>query len=158
NPVSTSVRIVQEFRAVENEAQRWDLIADEVNSPMHQYAWVKACTDAFATCGELQLIVVGSDQPRALGPFIMRSSPLNRMECLGVNELYEPTDFPYSDFDSLACLVDALVRLRRPLLLRRVPADSPMLKALKQAFKSGGVLITRPATGNPWILLDPSWT
>ena len=114
NDVSSCVRIVQEFRAVENEAQRWDLIAEEANSPMHQYAWVKACTDAFATCGELQLIVVGADQPRALGPFIMRSGPLNRMECLGVAELYEPTDFPYSDFDSLACLIDALVRMRRP--------------------------------------------
>ena len=158
NDVSSCVRIVQEFRAVENEAQRWDLIAEEANSPMHQYAWVKACTDAFATCGELQLIVVGADQPRALGPFIMRSGPLNRMECLGVAELYEPTDFPYSDFDSLACLIDALVRLRRPLLLRRVPADSPVLNALKEALKSRGVLITRAATGYPWIQLDASWT
>src|SRR5439155_1268233 len=84
NDVSSCVRIVQQFRAVENEAQRWDLIAEEANSPMDQYAWVKACTDAFATCGELQLIVVGAEQPRALGPFIMRSGPLNRMECLGV--------------------------------------------------------------------------
>jgi Acetyltransferase (GNAT) domain len=158
NDVSSCVRIVQEFRAVENEAQRWDLIAEEANSPMHQYAWVKACTDAFATCGELQLIVVGADQPRALGPFIMRSGPLNRMECLGVAELYEPTDFPYSDFDSLACLIDVLVRLRRPLLLRRVPADSPVLNALKEALKSRGVLITRAATGYPWIQLDASWT
>src|SRR5437667_12285575 len=28
NDVSSCVRIVQEFRAVENEAQRWDLIAE----------------------------------------------------------------------------------------------------------------------------------
>ena len=80
--MSTSVRIVQEFRAVESEAQCWDLIAEEANSPMHQYAWVKACTDAFATGGELRLIVVGADQPRALGPLIMRGSPLNRMDAL----------------------------------------------------------------------------
>src|SRR6266699_2928541 len=135
NDVSSGVRIVLEFRAVETEAQRWDLIAEEANSPMHQYAWVKACTDAFLNCGELQLIVVGTDQPSALGPLIKRGRPLNRMECLGVDELYEPTDFPHLDADSLGCLVDALVKLRRPLLLRRILADSPVLSALKNAFK-----------------------
>jgi CelD/BcsL family acetyltransferase involved in cellulose biosynthesis len=156
--VSTSVRIVQEFGTVENEAKSWDLIAEEVNSPMHQYAWVKACSDAFLTGGELQLIVVGADQPRALGPLIMRGRPLNRMECLGVDELYEPTDFPHLDPDSLTCLVNALIKLRRPLLLRRILADSPVLAALREAFQSQGLLITRPATGYPWIPLDESWT
>jgi hypothetical protein len=125
---------------------------------MHQYAWVKACTDAFTTCGELRLIVVGADQPSALGPLIMRGRPLNRMECLGVDELYEPTDFPHLDSDSLACLVNTLVELRRPLLLRRILADSPVLATLNEAFKSRGMLITRPATGYPWIPLDESWT
>lgn len=156
--MSTSVRIVQEFRTVENEARCWDLIAEEANSPMHQFAWVKACNDAFAAGGELQLIVVGADQPRALGPLIMKGRPLNRMECLGVDELYEPTDFPHSDSDSLICLVNALVQLRRPLLMRRILADSPVLTALRQAFKSGAVLITRPAIGYPWIPLDETWT
>ena len=155
--MSTSVRIVQEFGVVENEAKSWDLIAEEANSPMHQYAWVKACTDAFVSGGELHMIVVGNDQPSALGPLIMRGRPLNRMECLGVDELYEPTDFPHLDRESLASLVNALVKLRRPLLLRRILADSPVLTALRTGFKSQGLLITRPATGYPWIPLDDSW-
>src|SRR5215831_10604076 len=152
--VSTSVRIVQEFGAIEREAQCWTLLSEKSNSPMHQYAWMKACTDAFATYGELQLIVVGTDQPRAFGPLIMRDRPLNRMECLGVDELYEPTDFPHSDPVSLTCLVNTLVELRRPLLLRRILADSPVLTALRKAFKSRGLVITRSATGYPWIPLD----
>jgi CelD/BcsL family acetyltransferase involved in cellulose biosynthesis len=151
------VRIVQEFGIVENEAKSWNLIAEEANSPMHQYAWVKACTDAFVSGGELQLIVVGADQPGALGPLIMRGRRLNRMECLGVDELYEPTDFPHLDPESLASLASELVKLRRPLLLRRILADSPVLTALRTAFKSRGLLITRPATGYPWIPLDESW-
>jgi hypothetical protein len=101
--------------------------------------------------------VIGSDQPGALGPLVMRGRRLNRMECLGVDELYEPTDFPHSDPASLTCLVRALVELRRPLLLRRTLADSPVLAALREAFQSQGVLITRPATGYPWIALDSSW-
>src|ERR1700756_4491950 len=124
---------------------------------MHQYAWVKACSDAFGDCGKLHLIVVGTDQPGALGPFIVRGRRLNRMECLGVDELYEPTDFPHSDPDSLICLVNTLVELRRPLLMRRILADSPVLNALRSEFKSRGILITRSATGYPFIQLDRSW-
>jgi hypothetical protein len=87
----------------------------------------------------------------------MRGRPLNRMECLGVDELYEPTDFPHLDPASLACLVNTLIQLRRPLLLRRILADSPVLTELREAFKSKGLLITRPAVGYPWIPLDKSW-
>ncbi len=128
---------------------------------MHQYAWMKACTAAFGADGKLQLIVIGTEepgQPGALGPLIMRGRRLNRLECLGVDELYEPTDFPHSDPASLTCLVDALVQLRQPLLLRRILADSPVLAALREAFRSRGMLLTRPATGYPWIALDSSWT
>ncbi len=156
--MTTPVRIVQEFAAIDSEARRWTLLSEESNSPMHQYAWVKACSDAFADDGRLQLIVIGSGQPGALGPLIMRGGRLNRMECLGVDELYEPTDFPHSDPASLSCLMNALVELRRPLLLRRILADSPVLTALRKAFQARGMLIARPATGYPWIELDSSWT
>jgi CelD/BcsL family acetyltransferase involved in cellulose biosynthesis len=151
------VRIVNEFSAIENEAQRWTLLAHESNSPMHQYAWVKACTSAFATDGKLQLIVVGADQPSALGPLVVRGRRLNRMEFLGVDALYEPTDFPHSDAASLQHLIEALVELRRPLLLRRVLADSPVITALRSAFASKGIVLTRPSAGYPWIELDSSW-
>ena len=120
--MTRSVRIVEEFGAIEDEAKRWRLLSEDSNSPMQQYAWVKACSDAFADCGKLHLIVVGTDQPGALGPFIIRGRRLNRMECLGVDELYEPSDFPHSDPASLICLVNTLVELRRPLLLRRILA------------------------------------
>jgi hypothetical protein len=154
------VRIVQEFGAIEREAQRWTLLADASNSPMHQYGWIKACSSAFADGVRLQLIVIGPEtgQPGALGALVMRGKHLNRMECLGVDELYEPTDFPHSDPASLAILVRALVDLRRPVLLRRVLAGSPVLTALQQALGSRGVLITHPATGYPWIELDASWS
>jgi hypothetical protein len=156
--VATSVRIIEEFGVIEDEAKRWKLLAEDASTPMHQYAWVKACSTAFADCGKLHLIVVGTDQPSALGPFVVRGRRLNRIECLGVDELYEPTDFPHSDPASLGCLVNTLVELQRPLLLRRILADSPVLCALRKTFRFRGKLITRPVTGYPWIPLDASWT
>jgi GNAT acetyltransferase-like protein len=155
--VTIPVRIVQEFSAIENEARRWSLLADASNSPMHQFAWMKACSSVFGKDGKLHLIVVGTDQPGAVGPLVMRGTRLNRMECLGVDALYEPTDFPHSDPASLQHLIQTLVDLRRPLLLRRVLADSPVLDALRTAFRNRGILVTRPSAGYPWIELDSSW-
>jgi len=155
--VTPSVRIVQEFSAIENEAKRWSLLADAANSPMHQFAWMKACSSVFAKDGKLHLIVVGANQPSAVGPLVMRGNRLYRLECLGVDALYEPTDFPHSDLASLQHLIQTLVELRRPLLLKRVLADSPVLEALRTAFHNRGILVTRPSAGYPWIELDPSW-
>lgn len=155
--VTPAVRIVQEFSAIENEAKRWSLLADAANSPMHQFAWMKACSKVFAQDGKLQLIVVGNDEPSAVGPLIIRGSRLNRLECLGVDALYEPTDFPHSDPAALQHLIQTLVELRRPLLLRRVFADSPVLEALRTAFHKRGIVVTRPSKGYPWIELGPTW-
>lgn len=155
--MTTAVRIVEEFGAIENEAKDWRLLDEQANSPMHHYAWVKACSTAFAGCGNLRLIVVGAGEPGALGPLVVRGRTITRIECLGVDELYEPTDFPHSDPASLSCLVNALVEFKYPILLRRILADSPVLSALRKAFYSRGLLLTRPVNGYPWIALDPSW-
>ena len=155
--MTASVRIFQEFGSIADEAQGWTLLAEESNSPMTQYSWVKACSTAFAEDGKLQLIVIGGDQPSALAPFVIRGGRLYRMECLGVSQLYEPTDFPHSDPVSLHHLIRTLVELRRPLLLNRVLADSPVLTALRDAFQSKGFVLTRRAAGYPWIALDSSW-
>jgi hypothetical protein len=89
-----------------------------------------------------------------LGPLVMRGRRLNRMECLGVDELYEPTDFPHSDPVSLACLVKTLVELKRPLLMRRILADSPVLNALRKACCSRD---PSPAIrGSRWT--PPGWS
>jgi CelD/BcsL family acetyltransferase involved in cellulose biosynthesis len=148
---------VQEFSTIENEARQWTLLADAANSPMHQFAWMKACSKVFAEDGKLQLIVVGADEPSAVGPLVIRGSRLNRLECLGVDALYEPTDFPHSDPAALQHLIQTLVELRRPLLLRRVLADSPVLEVLRTEFQNRGIVVTRPSKGYPWIELDPTW-
>ena len=156
--MNAAVRIVEEFGTIEAEARRWRLLSEEANSPMHQYAWVKACSSAFAGLGRLHLIVIGTEEPGAVGPMVVKGRTITRIECLGVDELYEPTDFPHSDPAALMCLVNTLVEFRHPLLLRRILADSPVLSTLRKAFKSKGLLITRNAAGYPWISLDSNWT
>jgi CelD/BcsL family acetyltransferase involved in cellulose biosynthesis len=155
--VNTAVRIIEEFGAIEAEAAHWKLLSEEANSPMHQYAWVKACSNAFTGIRKLHLVVIGMGEPGALGPLVFRGRTITRIECLGVDELYEPTDFPHSDPAALMCLANTLVEFGHPLVLRRILADSPVVSALRKAFQSRGLLFERPAAGYPWINLDSSW-
>lgn len=140
-------------------AAPWDSLAALSGSPMQHYAWTRACLETFAADYELQVVVVGApQQPRAIAPLVRRRNGAPRLELLGVSELYEPADFLYADPCALASLTDALVRLRASLFFARIPADSPSVAALRRSYRGRGIVITRPASGCPWIPLDASWT
>ena len=72
--------------------------------------------------------------------------------------LYEPADFAWRSPDALLALTRALARQGRPLVLERVPEDSPTVTALRQAFAGRGHVRIRPAMPTPMITLDASWS
>ena len=102
--------------------------------------------------------MVGSaQQPTALAPLIKRRRIFSRLEMIGVKELYEPMDFLYSDHAALEVLARNLVEQRIPILLRRVPADSPAISAIQSAFRSRGVVHIVPVDPYPYIELSSDW-
>lgn len=55
-------------------------------------------------------------------------------------------------------LARAIASLMIAIQIPRLPADGPLLPALRRAYRRGrGLLITRPAPGSPGIDLDPGW-
>src|SRR5438128_4117997 len=138
-------------------ADSWDRLAAGSGSPLHHYAWVSACAETFAATTELQVVVVGTPQrPVAMAPLIMRRSRFPRLELLGARELHEPTDLVYKNPAEVTAqaLAGALAQLDLPLFLERVPAESSTVSAVKQVWRSRGVVICRPALGCPWIELN----
>jgi CelD/BcsL family acetyltransferase involved in cellulose biosynthesis len=124
---------------------------------MQQYIWSKAAAAAFASDGELRILVLEEqDQMIAVAPLVQRKGS-RCLELLAVEELFEPTDLVYSRAQDLRILADALIDLGWPLLLSRIPLDSPFPDALSRAFRGRGVFISRPNGGWPWIRLDSSW-
>ncbi|MBI4627386.1 MAG: GNAT family N-acetyltransferase [Candidatus Rokubacteria bacterium] len=124
---------------------------------MQQFSWARACAETFASDGELQVVVVGEPRPTAIAPLVRRGR-LGRLELLGVRELHEPMDFLYADVFALEQLARALAGLGSPIFLRRIPADSPVVSAMRNAYDGRGIVICRPVGGCPWIPLDGSWT
>ncbi len=135
----------------------WNVLAATGDGcPTAEPEWARACADAFADEGDLHVVCVGdADSPRAIAPLVQRHAWHSRLELLGVTTLYEPTGFLFADPESLAELARALGKLGKPLLLGRLRADSPVLRALGVAFQRSGVVLSRGAGTCPYIELPP---
>ena len=149
-------RVIDQFQVFDAEARQWAIL-EAPSMPSHDYAWLRSCAEIFAADETLACVAVGGSQPSAVAPLIKRGRLFPRLECLGVNELYEPTDFPHDDLESLEAVVREVTKLGYPLLLKRVLADSPILPALRSAIGSRGMVMAQPVSGYPWLPLDSTW-
>lgn len=154
----TAVRVIQERHGLDELAPAWDLHAARSGRPMQSYAWFHACASTFLTDGRLHVMVAG-EPPHitAIAPLVRQRNGIGRLELLGVNELYEPTDFLFAEPSALVPLAQRLAQSRTPLFLNRIPADSPAVEILKQAYRWRGVVVCRPIAGAPWLPLDDDW-
>jgi CelD/BcsL family acetyltransferase involved in cellulose biosynthesis len=119
---------------------------------------VSACATAYADDADLSVVAVSGDgRLRAVAPLLARRGPLGRLEPPGTGALGEPTDFQYADRTAASELAQALVRLRRPIVIARMWRDSPMVEALGAAYRGRGVVVTRERPGCPYISLDVGW-
>ena len=135
-----------------------DLETAAAVSPTQHFIWSEAAADAFHDARAPHPIVV-RDRGRvtAIASLVRTGGALPRLENIGVRELFEPTDFLYTDVGALAALADQLAHQALPLLLLRVPDDSPLVPALTKAFRRRGMIHSVPISPCPYIDLDPSW-
>jgi len=115
--------------------------------PMQTRAWVQARLQALAQPSALRLFTVRSgDAIGAIAPLFrhggwLREPPL----------MFEPSDLVWSTPESLHRLAGMLAAQPLPVYLERVPADSPTIAALRQAYAYRGVVRLRPAMPTPFI-------
>jgi CelD/BcsL family acetyltransferase involved in cellulose biosynthesis len=144
---------------VEDLAKSWNAFTETISLPMQQFGWIKACATNFSSTQELKIVVYGtSEKPLAIAPLVRNSTRKNgRLEIAGFKELSEPVDLIWANRQSLKSLITALTRLRTPLILDRLPADSPSIDIFKKAFHGKGVVLCREGVGYPFIPLNESW-
>lgn len=137
----------------------WDSLAAESGSPTQHFIWTAAFAETYGDKRLARLLTVGPEsRPSALAALTKDAGFPGRLETLGVKEFYEPTDFVYADAGAARALAQALAQEGGPVSLRRLPADSPLLAALRAAYRGRGLVSVRPTHGCPYIDLDPSWS
>jgi CelD/BcsL family acetyltransferase involved in cellulose biosynthesis len=145
-------------RALETVATAWRELEVAATSPTQHLIWSQSCAESFHDSRTPRTVVVRErGRAIAIAPLVTGAGPIPRLEALGVRELFEPMDFLYADAAALAQLADRLARQPLPLLLQRVPAQSPLVDALERAFQGRGVVHAAPISPCPFIDLDASW-
>jgi CelD/BcsL family acetyltransferase involved in cellulose biosynthesis len=153
------MRVIAEAAGLDELGSAWDDLARRrAGIPTTGYAWARACATTVAARERLH-VVVGWTGSRvgAIAPLLRRRDRFERLELLGVDELREPMDLLADGPAALQRVAGALARERSPLLLRRVPAASSVVPALRRAYRGRGVVVCRADAGSPWIALDSGW-
>ncbi len=137
----------------------WRDLELQARLPSQMLAFHRALADTMLA-GRVRRFAVVRDMGRviALLPLCRRPGWLGRWHAAGERQVYEPVDALYRDDAAAEALADDLAKLRRPLRLERIPADSSLVRALRTAMKGQGLLVIRPATGCPTIAIDPGAT
>lgn len=133
----------------------WDGLSTFLNAPFGHYAWVLSCAETLAADARLFMPVVRDGQTAvAVAPLVRPHGRLTAARQLGVESHGEPADFNYRDLESLDLLTETLAANHVPLLLARMPTDSPVLAALRRAYRHRGLLVVRPQPACPFIEIE----
>jgi CelD/BcsL family acetyltransferase involved in cellulose biosynthesis len=153
------VDTIRNVRALQLLGAAWTSLAScgEWVGPMMHHDWAQIYAEVYGVDGELNLLVAGGSPCAAIAPLFRPKTGARRLEFIGQAELYEVMDFIYKDATALGALASELARSSLPLVLKRIRSDSPVLAALRRAYRGRGLVFCRDTKGCPWIDLDESW-
>ena len=149
---------IRRQKDVDGLEEVWRASTRSAGLPTQEFSWIRACATAFAPPQGLEVVIAEREEHLAFAALLRRNKGGPRLCLLGLEELFEPMDFAYTDETALAALAGAIARMGLPLYLSRVPAGSPTVRALENAFRGRGVLVKRPGRPCPTLRLDASWT
>ena len=153
------IRISSSFSELDYYEDQWNLAAGNSKTPFLSFDWFKCCEHSIAKNNNL-IISIHTDTPddRLISaiPLCQRNKILNycSYEILGASMLHEPSDFIYIDNDALIQLIEQLGNLRRPVILQRMPFETPHKLAVKTKALKYLLVTEKTVTGSQYIDLE----
>jgi len=124
----------------------WPTLRGEHAMPMQTHAWMNARRRALRL-PHLPLLAIRDDAGiQAIAPFIRVGHWLREFPAM-----FEPSDLVWGDVGHLQRLVDSLARQSLPIVLDRLPVDSPTLGTVRRAFAGRGAVFVRTAMATPYL-------
>jgi CelD/BcsL family acetyltransferase involved in cellulose biosynthesis len=158
NTAAPAAQLARRNADLEQLAAGWEALASQTGIPMLQSIWARTCAETLAESARLHVLYAGTARnPVAIAPLVEGAGTPSRLELLGVRELFEPMDFLYADRTALDAIAAAVAATGAPLCLGRVPADSPVIDALRKAYRGRGWVRVTPAPSCPYIALNDEW-
>jgi CelD/BcsL family acetyltransferase involved in cellulose biosynthesis len=150
-------RVVQTDAELADLQPAWEAIDGSLTSPMETFGWSAA---AHATREQRTALIVAEQDGslRSIAELARCGRWLrSRCEMLGMTRLNEPADFISVDSAGLAAVIDRAIAFGRPILLGRLPAESPTIGEFERLARGHGKVLVRPRASCPYIPLDATW-
>ena len=153
------IEIVRSHRALDALAPEWDRVAGAMDLPMLSHAWVVACARTLYTEDELYVITARHHGVmEAIAPLVNRPhAGLSRLELIGVSSLYEPSGLVYENDKALDALLKGMLEARRPVLLSRMPSQTPVASRWRSLAGLGGVVLSARVAGTLAVPIESGW-
>lgn len=152
-------RVAHSAEEVDALAECWRELDTAIANPLVHFDWIRTALWAFEDEVEPFVITIcRGGKLRAVAPLIRRRvHGVRRLMLAGVKELHEPSDLASIEPAALRRLVASITHRGAPLVLERMPADSPALRLLQKSLSHWAVVMVRPQATCPYIALDESW-
>lgn len=153
------IDIVRSRSALEALASEWDILAESMGLPMLSHAWVLSCAETLYHEDELYIITVRVRGVLAgVAPLVAEErAGIKRLALIGVSYLYEPSGLLYDTDEALDALVRAIVNVRKPVVLSRIPSHSPIISRLPSVARGRGLVAARPVAGTVAVPISSAW-
>ena len=141
---------------LESLREAWQHLATTRRSPLVGYDWFVSCVEAFGLEPAMCLVVTTSHGAiTGIAPLVRLRG---RLVAIGSARLFEPTDWLAVSEPALADLVDRVTGLGEPLVLERVPANSPTVAALAALPGRRALTASRRAAPSLAVPTSGSWS
>jgi CelD/BcsL family acetyltransferase involved in cellulose biosynthesis len=138
----------------------WQRLEAAASLPMLSHAFAAALSDTLLAEAEIEVFFVrgdGGGKVAALLALARGRGRFARWTGIGADEVCEPHDALCRKPEAALSLAEAIANDGRALELDRTPAGSPLIPALREAFRGKGRVSVRPARPTPTITLDARW-
>lgn len=153
------IRIIRSLDDLRHLRAAWDALANRLENPFLTFDWTWSWAETLQNERDLHVVVLEAADGRcAFAPLVaVRRHGIERLELLGAWTLNG--GLLYSDEEALTTLVQHLVKLDRPVVLRGLDAHGATLEAFRRvlATRRAGVLVLRPIRSSSTLPIRTTW-
>jgi CelD/BcsL family acetyltransferase involved in cellulose biosynthesis len=133
----------------------WNALAAEQGHALLRHEWFLSAAKTLHDESQLAVAIrAAGSRLEAVAPHVRASvAGVERLTFIGVDALYEPTGFLASDERARGALIDDVVRLGRPLVLRRLSSNTDVA-TLEAAGRGRGVFVRRQGSPSLGVSLE----
>ncbi len=156
---SDEVDIITTYRGIELLAGEWDVLADSIGTPTLSYAWVSSCAKALYHNDQFFVVTVRRNGVLCgIAPLVVvERAGIKRLEFIGVSYLSEPSGLLYSTQEVLDILAAAIIKASYPVVLCRLPFDSPVTARLRSVSSVRCLIVAAPSAETGAVPITSSW-